>query len=320
MIKEHEYKSIKECRDRCVCKKPRPAYKKKEFLDVIMSFEKDSQMHFEIKVPHKLSEEEFIGFLLGVLDKKNLLDLAKISLCLYYCEGVHCYDYILQTGGKYYFNVYLNDDPHTHKWNNFRNKLVETGNIPSKTSTNAVIKHKKRTIHAEEISSANHEKPEPLNQEHKFLEKLAALCETDYFNVLYHFNKGSNMRLYLNITQDIGEEALVKFLLSVLSKTKLKTLNHISLRFVKKTKSYNYAFLPKHAEKVYYFDSTVFDDADIKIWCGIRKTMLSSYISPEKDYLDKTIIIDLYATIGNIEAAEEINKGIMETIITHLKI
>ena len=147
-IKEHEYKSIKECRSRCVCNKPRPVYKKKEFLDVIMSFEKDSQIHFEIKVPHKLSEEEFIGFLIGILDKKNLLDLTKISLCLYHCEGVHCYDYILQTGGKYYFNVDLNDDPHTHKWNNFRNKLVETSDIPSKTSTNAVIKHKKRSVNS----------------------------------------------------------------------------------------------------------------------------------------------------------------------------
>ena len=140
----HKYVSLENCHSKCVCNTQK--YSNKEYIDVIMTFGLASQMHFEIKVPHKLSEEEFIGFIIKSLNKKKLMDLIKISLNLCMHKGIHCYDYIFQNNGKYYFNIDMNNDPETHKWNNYRNKLVEEGNDSWYVSRNAIIKYKNLNI------------------------------------------------------------------------------------------------------------------------------------------------------------------------------
>ena len=315
LLLEHQFVSLENCHSKCDCNNKK--YSNKEYVDVIMTFESTSQMHFEIKVPHKLSEEDFIGFIISTLDKDQLLDLIKISLCLYYAIGMHCYDYIFQTNGKYYFNINVNNDPETHKWNNYRNNIAAENYIPSIVSQNAIIKHRlkpepiqtKEFISLEELLQQQQQENKQQDIENSLTQKLkdmVSIFETnktngiDYFQVSYFGSKGNHMILYLNVCEDLGEEHLVKYLLSILSKNKLKTIKSITLKFINNSNLNKFKFLPKSNTRTYDFDCNLIDDKETIYWNTLRKSILSTYTPLDTIVIEKIIMFDYTGVFENI--------------------
>lgn len=305
-LNDYIFNSLEESQSKCVCIKS--DYDNKNFVDVIMTFNSYEQFHFEIKVPHKITEDDFIKFILGVLTIDKLMDIKKISLCVYYGVGVHCFDYAITPGrsGKYYFNIDVNGDMDTHYWNNFRNKMVKDFKGQNQSSLDAVIKYKENIVYPPETKCSKcnkcadcHYKSEPeqtsmvslkdlinmqefiaiLEKEKK--EKFKKHCidnAIDCFDVTFTFKKGNTQQMYIRIPHNLNEEEFIIFLLGTLTKTKLKTLFQIDLVLEngKHLKCFNYVFNDSR-NGTYYFDINLINDDDTNKWHSLRKMLLNTY-------------------------------------------
>jgi len=106
-----------------------------DFVRVNMKFNKYlSNFNFNIKIPHTLDEPQFIQFILGVLSIKRLKYLNKVSIKLYNCDHLDCFDYIKKCN---YNGIYHLDG--ANQWNKYRKYLYKHFTETNKDAINAII-------------------------------------------------------------------------------------------------------------------------------------------------------------------------------------
>ena len=108
-----------------------------DFVRVNMTFDKYfSDIHFKIKIPSTFNEQQFILFILSVLSIKRLKYLIKISVKLYNCDNLDCFDYIKKCP---YNGIYNLKD--ANKWNKYRKFLYKNFEERCKDAIDAIICH-----------------------------------------------------------------------------------------------------------------------------------------------------------------------------------
>ena len=333
LISDHHFTTLADAQAKCICSQPN--YMGKEYIDVIMSFSEFPQAHFSINAPHKLSEEEFIIFILGVLNKPKLQSLYKISMCLYYSQGIHCYDYIFQTSGKYYFDTNINNDPHTHKFNNIRTILLETDACPNIRALAAIIpddeKPKPESQTRTSIGTAEQlvTKGEPKTGTAFYLSLIAAtnkimfdrithiktqLCAQNitFTLITCSFNKQDDFIFFQPLPDSLTEPELVRFILSKLSKNKLKSIQRLTFRMIHKNSHAKYI-----NKKIYYFDVEL--DAEAEPWHEIKKQLLKNGIPEDGNKYEMFDISDIIMRtlhdLHRLLIKDKFDENIMKVII-----
>ena len=98
-------------------------------FEVIVSFDKDDMEQFfmDVQVSAMPEEDEFIDRVLSNFSKPELEHLCKLSVCQIRRDqnDLIC-PWILARNGKFFFNVDVNTDADTAKWNDARNVKLAT--------------------------------------------------------------------------------------------------------------------------------------------------------------------------------------------------
>src|SRR5437868_6951137 len=91
-------------------------------FDSILTFDDRQQEFIDINhVGNDITEKDFIDYILNALNFKELKHLIKISICQHTSEN-DLLSWMKKSDGKYYFNVNINKDDETKKWNDIRNE------------------------------------------------------------------------------------------------------------------------------------------------------------------------------------------------------
>lgn len=72
-----------------------------------------------------ITEKELMCRVFDELGKEDAAKLLKISTCQFY-EGDERIKFLLENGGKYYFNNDINNDAHTNYWKGFRDGYIQS--------------------------------------------------------------------------------------------------------------------------------------------------------------------------------------------------
>ena len=92
-------------------------------FNVIVTFENVDQDIIDIDLPetHYLDEEKFVKTILDCLEKEDIRELIKFSICQFADDESEAINWLIQRNGKIHFNNhYENQDDDTRRWYNFR--------------------------------------------------------------------------------------------------------------------------------------------------------------------------------------------------------
>lgn len=90
-------------------------------FNVIVTFENVDQDIIDIDLPetHYSDEEKFVKTIFDCLEKEDIGELIKFSVCQF-ANNVDGISWLIERDGKFYFNHYENQDGDTRRWHNFR--------------------------------------------------------------------------------------------------------------------------------------------------------------------------------------------------------
>ena len=99
-------------------------------FQIIASFEQLDQDIFDIVLTKDFyeNEEKFILTILNCIDETSIKELVKISV--YQCANtlLEVNEWLINSNGKYFFNIDVNKDIKTKKWYDFKNNYLQNKN------------------------------------------------------------------------------------------------------------------------------------------------------------------------------------------------
>ena len=119
-----------------------------------------------------------------------------------------------------------------------------------------------------------------------FIIKMTFSYKKTKINNIYCYKKENSSNIFnIHIPHNFNELQFITYLLSILTKTRLKHLLKISVKLCRGNhlKCFNYII---NRDGIYNFDTNVYDNEDTHYWNNIRHTMILNYTSPNKEALN----------------------------------